>query len=321
MKDLIDNLLIPAFDNESLRRRHDAAVLEPPAGGLAFTTDSYVVDPIFFPGGDIGSLAVFGTVNDLAMAGARPWRFSCGLILEEGLSLEDLARVVVSMRDTAGAVGVSVVTGDTKVVDRGKGDGIYINTSGIGVVPDGREVGPWRVKPGDVAIVSGDIGRHGIAVLTAREGFDFETSITSDCSPLTGAVEEIFNTGADVHCMRDLTRGGLGAALIEIAESAGVVVEVDEPAIPVADEVRGPCELLGFDPIFLACEGRFVTFVDSGEADGVLAALRGRPGEIAATVVGQVSDGENEGRVTIRSSLGISRFLDLPSGEQLPRIC
>jgi hydrogenase expression/formation protein HypE len=323
MKDLIDRLIIGTFDNAALRERHDAAVAHLPAGRVAFTTDSYVVRPLFFPGGDIGSLAVNGTVNDLAMAGARPLQLSCGLIIEEGLEMETLRNVVESMRDAAARAGVQITTGDTKVVDHGKGDRLYINTAGIGVVPDGRHVAPRRVLPGDRVIVSGDIGRHGIAVMAVREGLSFETTIESDCAPLTGVIEKLFGAGLDIHCLRDLTRGGLGAALIEIAESAQAGIAIDEPLIPVDPQVRGACEILGLDPIYVACEGRFVAFVPKAEAEMALEIIRSEISGNASAVLGEVvaTDPRDSGWVTAKSSIGTHRLLDLPSGEQLPRIC
>jgi len=323
MKDLIDRLLIGTFDNPALRERHDAAVAQLPPGRVAFTTDSYVVRPLFFPGGDIGSLAVIGTVNDLAMAGARPLQLSCGLILEEGLEMDTLRRIVESMRAAAESVGVEITTGDTKVVDHGKCDGIYINTSGIGDVPIGRDVSPRRVVPGDAVIVSGDIGRHGIAVMAVREGLAFETTIESDCAPLTGTVEKLFAAGLDIHCLRDLTRGGLGAALIEIAESAQVGIAIDESSVPVDPQVRGACEILGLDPIYVACEGRFIAFVPEAEAEKTMSVLRQEGHGLQPSLLGHVValDPGSAGTVTAKSLIGTRRILDLPNGEQLPRIC
>jgi hydrogenase expression/formation protein HypE len=323
MKDLIEQLFLNAFDNAALYMRHDAAVSTLPSSRMAFSTDSYVVHPLFFPGGDIGSLAVTGTVNDLAMAGAQPLQMSCGFILEEGLEMDTLCRIVESMRRTANSLGVQITTGDTKVVDQGKGDGVYINTTGVGVVPDDRHVSPQRVVPGDAVLVSGDIGRHGLAVMAAREGLGFNTSIVSDCEPLTHAVEALFRGGIAIHCLRDLTRGGLGGALIEIAETAKVDIETEESAIPVHDEVTGACEILGLDPLYVACEGRFAVILPEEDANNALVILRSRGGETAPAIIGHVSaaDSADAGMVTTRTTIGAQRILNLPSGEQLPRIC
>jgi hydrogenase expression/formation protein HypE len=319
MRRLIEQLFLPAFANPALAMRHDSAVMEIGGARLAFTTDSYVVSPLFFPGGDIGTLAIYGTVNDLAMAGARPLYLSAGFILEEGFPLEDLRRIVESMRAAAARTRVELVTGDTKVVDRGKGDGVFINTAGIGVVPAGVHVSPSRVRPGDAVIVSGDLGRHGVAVLAVREGLAFETTIESDLAPLAPLVDALFAAGAEVHCLRDLTRGGLAAALNEIALDAGVGVEIDEGAVPVSEAVTGACELLGLDPLYVANEGRLVAFVPAPSAKRTLALMRAHPGAHDAAPIGQVTD--MTGAVTLRTRLGGTRLLDLLSGEQLPRIC
>lgn len=320
MRDLIRQMLVPAFDNPWLALLHDGAVLDVPEGRLAFTTDSYVVRPRFFPGGDIGSLAVHGTVNDLAMCGATPLALSCGLILEEGLELEELRRIVASMRAAAAVARVSIVTGDTKVVDRGRGDGVFINTAGIGVIPAGREVSPRRVRPGDAVLVSGDIGRHGVAVLAVREGLEFETKLVSDCAPLADLVAAMFAAGVDVHCLRDLTRGGLGAALIEIAESVGLRVEIDETVVPVVNAVRAACELLGLDPLQVACEGRMLAIVPPDQVGRALDAMWADPQGTGARQIGRVSS-TPDGLVVATSSIGTTRVIDLPAGEQLPRIC
>jgi len=259
---LIERIFGPAFDNPALNARHDGAVLAAPAGArLAFTTDSHVVSPLFFPGGDIGRLAVYGTVNDLAMCGARPRWLSAGFILEEGLPVATLERIVAAMAEAARKAGVQIVTGDTKVVERGKGDGLYVNMAGIGWVEHDRVIAPASVRPGDVVLLSGDIGRHGMAILALREGLAFESSIESDCAPLWPAVEALFAAGVEVHCLRDLTRGGLATAVIEIAETAGRAVALEEAAVPVCEPVRGACEILGLDPLYVANEGRFVAFV------------------------------------------------------------
>jgi hydrogenase expression/formation protein HypE len=317
MHALLEDLILPAFRNPLLDARHDGALLDAP-GRIAFTTDSYVVRPLFFPGGDIGSLAVNGTLNDLAMCGARPAALSAALILEEGFPLEDLARILASMRSAAGAVPIA--TGDTKVVDRGKGDGVYISTAGIGIVEHSLAIGPASVRPGDAVLLSGDLGRHGIAVLARREGLSFETAIESDTAPLWDAVAEVLRAGIDVHCLRDLTRGGLASALVEIAQAGGVSIALDERAIPVGEEVAGACELLGLDPLHVANEGRFACFVPEADADRALALLRSTSVARGAVLAGRVADGPR-GRVTLRSRIGTSRIVDLPSGEQLPRIC
>jgi hydrogenase expression/formation protein HypE len=314
---LVEEIFLPAFGAGD---RHDSATVPVGAGRAAFTTDSYVVRPPFFPGGDIGKLAVCGTVNDLAMAGARPAYLSVGFILEEGFPLESLRRVVDSMRAEASAAGVRVVTGDTKVVDRGKGDGLYINTAGIGIVPDGLALAPARVLPGDAVIVSGDVGRHGVAVLSVREGLAFDGPMESDCAALGGLVEALLASGAEVHCLRDPTRGGLATALNEIALDARVAVDLDEARVPVGETVASACEILGLDPLYVACEGRLVAFVAERDAARALAAMRAHPLGREATLVGQVGDGP-AGVVVARGRLGGARVLDLLSGEQLPRIC
>jgi hydrogenase expression/formation protein HypE len=287
---------------------------------LAFTTDSYVVNPLIFPGGDIGTLAINGTVNDLAMAGARPLYLSAGFIVEEGLGMETLARVARSMRAAADGAGVHIVTGDTKVVDRGKGDGLFINTSGLGVVEARDPIAPNRVQPGDVVLVSGDLGRHGIAVMAAREGLEFETTLESDTAPLASLVLALIHAGVDIHCLRDLTRGGMASALNEIAEAAGASIEIDERCVPVRDDVRGACELLGFDPLYVANEGRFVAFVPQRDAERAVEILQARAHGAGAAVIGRVI-GVGDPTVVVRSLLNTRRVLDMLSGEQLPRIC
>jgi len=321
MRALIEGMFLPAFaaDGEQAPP-HDSAVLEIGQARLAFTTDSFVVSPLFFPGGDIGKLAVCGTVNDLAMAGARPLYLSAGFILEEGLEMETLRRVVQSMRDAARQVGVRIVTGDTKVVDRGKADRIFINTSGIGVVGEGIEVSPRRVLPGDAILLSGDLGRHGIAIMSVRRGLDFEGALPSDCASLAGLVEAMLPAGADVHCLRDLTRGGLAAALNEIAVQAGVGIELEEAAVPVAEPVAGACELLGLDPLYVANEGRLVAFVPAEASERVLEIMRSHPDAAGAAVIGSVT-ADHPPLVEARSPLGGRRIVDLLCGEQMPRIC
>jgi hydrogenase expression/formation protein HypE len=317
---LIERVFMPAFANPFLAERHDGALLHIGGARLAFTTDSYVVRPLFFPGGDIGTLAVTGTVNDLAMCGARPLYLSAGFILEEGLPLETLQRVVGSMQAVAAAVPVQLVTGDTKVVDRGRGDGIFINTAGIGVITHNQLIAPRSVCPGDVVILSGDIGRHGIAIMAVREGLEFESAIASDCAPVADAVLALLDTGLIVHCLRDLTRGGLASALIEIAEAGGVHVDLDERTIPVREDVQAACEILGLDPLYVANEGRFVAFVPPDQAAQALQVLRAQPVSADAVIIGRIL-GDHPGLMTMTSRIGIPRLVDLLSGEQLPRIC
>jgi hydrogenase expression/formation protein HypE len=319
MQALIEEEIFPAFANPLLAERHDGATLSVGAGRIAFTTDSYVVRPHVFPGGDIGSLAVFGTVNDLAMCGARPAVLSAAFILEEGFPRASFRAVLGSMRAAAARAGVTIVTGDTKVVDKGKGDGIFVNTAGIGVVEHRLKIGPASVRPGDDVILSGDLGRHGVAILAAREGLEMETTLVSDSAPLHEPVLALLEAGVEVRCLRDLTRGGLGAALVEIASSSALPITIEEERIPVGGEVRAACEILGLDPVFVANEGRFVAFVPPGATKTALSVLasRGCPG---ATWIGSVA-GEARGRVTLRTAVGTLRLVDPPSGEQLPRIC
>lgn len=318
--ELIEQLFLPAFRNAALGARHDGARLELAGEHLAFTTDSYVVRPMFFPGGDIGTLAVNGTVNDLAMCGARPKFLSAGFILEEGLEMETLARVVASMQAAAEAAGVALVTGDTKVVDRGRGDGVYVNTAGIGVIEHERVIAPMSVRPGDAVLLSGDIGRHGMAVMAAREGLSFESAIESDCAPLAAPVLALLDAGIDLHCLRDLTRGGLASALVEIAQTAGLHIHVEDAAIPVREDVAAACEILGFDPLYVANEGRLVAFVPQADADRALRILAGYPVTAGAVPIGSVSE-TPAGLVTLKSRIGATRIVDMLSGEQLPRIC
>jgi hydrogenase expression/formation protein HypE len=330
MHQLIEKMFVSAFGNPILESRHDGAVItlsrqdERGPFRLAFTTDSYVVHPLFFPGGDIATLAVNGTVNDLAMCGARPMYLSAGFILEEGLPMETLWRVVQSMRQAADRAGVQVVTGDTKVVDRGKGDGIFINTAGVGMIEHELGISPASVQPGDVLLLSGDIGRHGIAIMAVREGLEFESAIESDCAPLAGLVLELFDAGIEVRCLRDLTRGGLASALVEISEAARLDMQIEENAIPVREDVQGACEILGFDPLYVANEGRFVAFIAPSDADRALTILRAHrlgAGACAIGNVAMVNDRSHPGLVTMKSKIGAIRIIDMLSGEQLPRIC
>jgi hydrogenase expression/formation protein HypE len=319
MQQLLDRLIRPALDNPWLAQRHDAAVIECGGVRLAFTTDAYVVKPLFFPGGDIGKLAACGTLNDLAVAGARPLFLSAALVIEEGFPLADLKTVLTSLNAAARAAGTAVVTGDTKVVERGKGDGLYIATSGIGVIDHPQRIGPRAIRADDAVLVSGDLGRHGVAVLAAREGLGFETTVQSDCADLSALVMDLIAAGHELHCLRDLTRGGLAAALVELARDAGVDIEVDDAAIPVAPGVRAASGILGLDPLHLANEGRMVLFVPPAQADATLARLRGHPLGREAARIGVVRGGR--GGVRSRSAYGTFRVIDLPSGEQLPRIC
>lgn len=318
---LIEKLFMPAFANSLSEARHDGAVIDLPSSKIAFTTDSYVIQPLFFPGGDIGELAINGTVNDLAMCGARPLYLSAGFIIEEGLPMDTLWRVVQSMKNSAARAGVQLVTGDTKVVNRGKGDGIFINTAGIGIVAPGISISPANVQPGDSIILSGDIGRHGIAIMAVREGLEFESAIASDCAPLCGIVQSLLEAGVPIHCMRDLTRGGLASTLIEIAEAAHLHCAIEETAIPVREDVRGACELLGFDPLYVANEGRFAVFVPPHESEKTLQLMRAHPLGEQAQIIGTVRKDQNPGLVTMRSRIGATRVVDMLSGEQLPRIC
>jgi len=320
MHQLLEKVFGQAFSNPILDTRHDSAQFAVPPGRLAMTTDSYVVRPLFFPGGDIGSLAVHGTVNDLAMSGARPLYLSCAFILEEGLPMETLCRVVGSMRAAAATCGVAIITGDTKVVDKGKGDGLFINTTGIGVMEHTLPVGPQHVQPGDAVIVSGDLARHGMAIMAVREGLEFESTIESDSAPVHELVLELFQAGIEIHCLRDLTRGGLAGALNEIAGVAGVKIAVQEPLIPVREDVHAACEMLGLDPLHVANEGRLVAFVAEKDAARTVAIMHRHAVGQSAALIGRVAEASFP-LVTVRSAIGASRILDMPSGEQLPRIC
>lgn len=317
---LIESLFLPAFSNPALASRHDGAVVELGGARLAFTTDSFVVRPLVFPGGDIGTLAVNGTVNDLAMCGARPLYLTAGFILEEGLPIATLEAVVRSMRQAALEAGVSLVAGDTKVVDKGKGDGIFINTAGVGLVESPRPIAPRQVQPGDAIIVSGDVGAHGIAVLSVREGLEFEAPVQSDCAPLWKPVQGLLEAGIELHCLRDLTRGGLSSALNEIASAARVSIRIEEARIPIDEAVSGACEMLGLDPLYVACEGRFVAFLPERDLARALGVLRRYSVSARAAEIGRVEEGPS-GTVVLRSRIGAHRVLDMLSGEQLPRIC
>jgi hydrogenase expression/formation protein HypE len=319
--DLLSAVFLPAFGNPTLSALEDQAVV-PIAEGhrIAVTTDGFVVHPIFFPGGDIGRLAVNGTVNDLAVGGARPLVLSAAFILEEGFAIDSLRRVVDSMRRACAEAGVQIVTGDTKVVERGKGDSIFITTTGIGVAPAGRALSVASARPGDRVLVSGTLGDHGLAVLSVREGLAFETALQSDCAPLTELVRVMMAASTGIRCMRDPTRGGLASAVNEIAAASKVGMSLDADAIPHRVEVRSACELLGLDPLYAASEGRLVAIVSPGDSDRVLAAMRGHALGAGAADIGEVTS-DHPGHVTLRSRLGAERILPLLSGEQLPRIC
>ena len=321
--ELVEHLFLPAFggpDQQAVPDLTDAAVVDLAGARLAFSTDSFVVRPMFFPGGCIGDLAVNGTVNDLAMMGARPAVLSCAFILEEGTALSDLGRIAEAMGAAARAAGVRLVTGDTKVVDAGSGDGVYVNTAGVGVIPDGVDIRPSRARPGDVVLVSGPIGVHGVAVMSRREGLEFGIDISSDTAPLNGLVAAMLDTGADVHVLRDPTRGGVAAALNEIARSGAVGIELAEREIPVPDVVLNACGMLGLDPMYVANEGKLVAFVPPSDADRVLSAMREHPLGREACAIGTVV-AEHPGMVVARTAIGGTRVVDLPIGEQLPRIC
>ncbi len=316
---LIDEVVIAALGNPILDRLDDAAVLDL-EGRIAFTTDSYVVSPIFFPGGDIGRLAVCGTINDLSTSGARPRYLSLSLIVEEGLPREALARVLASIQVTAEEAGVAIVTGDTKVVERGSVDRLYINTAGVGEIPAGIDLSGRNARPGDLVLLSGSIGDHGIAVMSVREGLRFGTALTSDCAPLSGLVADMIAASEKIRCLRDPTRGGLATTLNELAGQSGVRIVVEEEKIPVKEEVVAACEMLGFDPLYVANEGKLVAVVDPQDAERVLAAMHETPYGKEAAIIGRIEDGPS-GRVAMRTRLGATRLVDMLVGDLLPRIC
>lgn len=318
--ELIANTFLPNFKNSCLERLEDSAVLSMGNQKFCFTTDSYVVSPIFFPGGDIGSLAVHGTVNDLAVCGGKPLFMSAGYILEEGFPFASLAKIVQSMAEAAGKAGIKIVTGDTKVVSRGAVDGIFINTSGIGIVEYQGVLSIKCIQPGDVVILNGTIGDHGSAIMQSRENIGFEAGIISDSAPLNGLIAEILQASPEIHCMRDATRGGLGAILAEIAASAGVRINISEQDIPVGENVRGICEILGLDPLFLANEGKVVVFCAAAEAAKVLAVMKEHQFGRDSAIIGNVEE-SSKGRVVLKTSIGGERVVDLPTGELVPRIC
>ncbi|MBK9406998.1 MAG: hydrogenase expression/formation protein HypE [Gemmatimonadetes bacterium] len=318
--ELVEHIFKPAFSNAALDRMSDSAVVQVPAGRLAYSTDSFVVRPLFFPGGSIGALAVHGTVNDLAMSGATPLHLSAGFILEEGFPMESLGRIVTDMAAAARAAGVTIVTGDTKVVERGRGDGVYINTSGIGLIAEGVHIAPQRARPGDAILLSGTLGDHGMAIMSVREGLEFETTIESDCASLHTLVAALLAAVPDVHVLRDPTRGGLASALNEIASEAKVGMVVREDDVPVKPQVRSACELLGLDPYFVANEGKLLAIVPGNTAQAALQALRAHPLGADAAIIGEVTD-QHPGMLIGRTGIGASRVITMQIGEQLPRIC
>ena len=319
-RDLIARLFKRYFSNAYLDPLSDAAVLPERRGRLAFTTDSYVIQPIFFTGGDIGKLSVCGTVNDLSVVGAKPFYLTAGYILEEGLPLADLEKIVSSMAQTAESAGVKIVSGDTKVVERGSVDKIFINTAGIGWVPEGLFLSPQKIKPGDRILVSGSLGDHGMAILCQREGLEFDTPLASDCAPLNGLVETILTHHHDVRVMRDPTRGGLATTLVELAEESDLGFEIDEKSTPLHEGVRAACELLGLDPLFVANEGKLVAIVSSQEAESVLTAMKGHPLGQEANIIGHVVEAHPR-KVVLKTILGAKRLIKMLAGDQLPRIC
>lgn len=317
---LIEKLFLPAFGNPIANELLDGAILNNPGKRLVMSTDSHVVSPWFFPGGDIGSLSVYGTTNDVAMCGAHPLYLSVGFILEEGFSMHSLWRIVQSMKRAAEELNVQIVTGDTKVVEKGKGDGIYINTTGLGTRDPSVEWGPTKIMAGDAIIISGDIGRHGISIMASREGLEFETDLQSDCGALSPIVEKLLKNHSGVHCMRDLTRGGLATALVEISNQSQKELILEETKIPINSAVKGACELLGLDPLYVANEGCFVLFAGADHAEETLSIIRSFPNGKQASLVGWVKSA-NEASLSLKTPLGTHRYLTMLSGEQLPRIC
>jgi hydrogenase expression/formation protein HypE len=323
MNDLIGHLFAPLFDNDLLAQMGDSTALDfgsLNAGRLAFSTDSFVVSPIIFPGGNIGDLAINGTVNDIAMSGAKPLYLSAGFILEEGLEMDVLGEIASSMAQAARAAEVQIVTGDTKVVNKGHGDGIYINTSGFGVIPEGVQIAAKNARPGDVVLVSGTMGDHGMAIMSKREGLAFESAIRSDTAPLYGMIAEMLAESKEIHCLRDATRGGLSAVLNELAAASGVGIEFEEERVPVTDAVNAACEMLGLDPFYIANEGKLVAIVAPQVADAMLEIMRRHPYGRDAAIIGRVTEAHPK-RVVAKTAIGGSRVVDLPAGELLPRIC
>jgi len=320
MKELIEELFVAEFGDEVLLRMDDAASLPFPGTRLAFSTDTYVVHPLFFPGGDIGRLAICGTVNDVATSGATPLYISVGFVLEEGMPVAELKRIIVSMHDAAAEAGVRIVTGDTKVVERGHGDGCYINTAGVGVLPEGLDLSGSHCRSGDVVLLSGTLGDHGIAVMSTREGLSFSTDIRTDAAPLAELVAAVLEAAPDVRCFRDPTRGGLASTLNELASASGVSITVEERSVPVNDQVRGACEMLGYDVFQVANEGKMVAVVPADQAEAALAAMKAAPYGAEAVVIGTVAEAP-AGKVYVRTAFGATRIMDMLVGEQLPRIC
>lgn len=318
--ELVEHLFMPAFRNGTLATLGDSAVLSLPGARLAFSTDSFVVRPLFFPGGNIGDLAINGTVNDIAMSGAQPIYLSAGFIVEEGLPLERLGTIAQSMGEAARRAGVTIVTGDTKVVDKGHGDGVFINTSGFGLIPEGVQIGPTQARPGDVVIVSGDIGVHGVAIMSVREGLEFGAVIESDCAPLNGLVAAMLEVTKEIHVLRDPTRGGVASSLNEIAKASKVGIAYDERKLPVPEVVRSACDILGMDPIYVANEGKLLAIVPKAVAEPLLEQMRQHPFGTKATIIGQVTE-QHPGVVVARTGIGGTRVVDMQIGEQLPRIC
>jgi len=318
--EMIDKIFLPRFTNTILEKMEDQAVLENPGGRIAFSTDTFVVDPIFFPGGNIGDLAINGTVNDVAMSGAQPRFLSVGFVLEEGLPFAELHRILLSMEQAAKLAGVQIVTGDTKVVNRGSCDKLFINTSGFGFVPDGVQISAAQLQPGDLILLSGSIADHGMAVLTSREGLSFQSTVTSDTAGLNHLVHDMLTASPEIHALRDPTRGGLATSLNEFATSSRVGIQLYDNRIPVKDDVRGACEILGIDPLYVANEGKLVAVVPQAQADVILAAMQQNPLGREAVIIGEVTD-RHPGIVALRTGLGANRIVDMPVGEQLPRIC
>ena len=319
MRELIEECIVPDFDDDALKRLDDAATLPFPTGRVAFSTDTYVVHPIFFPGGDIGRLAICGTVNDVATSGATPLYISVGFVLEEGFLVEDLRRVMLSMKEAAREAGVHIVTGDTKVVEKGHGDGIFINTAGVGSIADGIDLSGSYCKPGDKVLLSGTLGDHGIAIISTREGLSFETSIETDAAPLNKLIANVLAAAPDTRAFRDPTRGGLSSTLNEFAASSGVTVTVTENDVPVKPQVRGASEMLGYDVFQVANEGKMVAVVPAEQADSALAAMKASPYGEDAAIIGEITEGP--GKVYVKTSFGATRIMDMLVGEQLPRIC
>jgi hydrogenase expression/formation protein HypE len=325
MSDLIKHMFLPLFDNPTLAQMGDSAVFDLPltenqSSRIAFSTDSFVVSPLVFPGGDIGELAVYGTVNDLAMSGAKPVYLSAGFILEEGLPLELLGRITTSLANACQQSGVELVAGDTKVVNKGHGDGMFINTTGIGIIPPGVNIAPNKAKAGDAVLVNGTLGDHGMAIMSVREGLEFETEIQSDTSPLNGLVEKMLDASKEIHCLRDATRGGLAAALNELASTSQVGILIEEELIPVRSDVQSACEMLGLDPLYTANEGKLVAIIPAEKSKAILKTMQSHPLGKDTQIIGHVVD-EHHGRVVAKTRIGGTRVIDLPAGELLPRIC